>query len=67
MTAQDRADHEKYGDYFHCEDCDMTVDFFKYESIEDTGHEGCCIRPLTPEETKEAVADCEENGCFEEA
>ena len=53
-------------DYLYCEDCTMFVDLWKYDSLEDSGHEECRTRNVTPEELKECVKECQENGCFEE-
>jgi hypothetical protein len=53
-------------DFRFCEDCDTVFDFWKYDSMEDTGHEGHNIRMLTAEEYKEAVESCREAGCFDE-
>ncbi len=53
-------------DYVFCEDCKMVVDLWKYDSIDDAGHAECNWRHLTEEELPEAVADCEEAGCFDE-
>lgn len=54
-------------DYIYCEDCQMLVDFWKYDhNIGDAGHEGCNWRYVTDEELAEAIEDCRENGCFEE-
>lgn len=53
-------------DYIYCEDCQMFVDLWKYDSIEDAGHGEHSWRYVTEEELEECVADCEESGCFEE-
>lgn len=53
--------------YRFCVDCDTIIDFWKYDSIEDTDHEGHNIRMLTEEEYKEAVKDCKDRGCFDES
>ena len=52
--------------YFYCKTCNTIVDFFKYDSLEDTGHDTCDIRDLTNKELKEAMAECKKDGCFEE-
>ncbi|KKN65874.1 hypothetical protein LCGC14_0476910 [marine sediment metagenome] len=54
-------------DYIYCEDCQMFVDFWKYNNLADTGHAGCNWRYVTGEELIDCLADCEEAGCFEEA
>ena len=53
-------------DYIYCEDCEVYVDLWKYDSIGDTGHEGCNWRYVTDEELEVCVKDCIQNGCFEE-
>lgn len=52
--------------YRYCIDCDTIIDWWKYDSIEDTGHKGCNTRMLTAEEYKEAVKSCKQWGCFDE-
>lgn len=53
--------------YLHCEDCDMTFDFWKYDyDLESAGHAGHNVRALTKEEFKLAVESCQEAGCFDE-
>ncbi|MCL5068357.1 MAG: hypothetical protein M1368_08415 [Thaumarchaeota archaeon] len=48
-------------DYIFCEDCEIWVDFWKYENLEDAGHEGHNVRnPKSYEELKECVDDCQE-------
>jgi len=54
-------------DYIYCEDCQMLVDFWKYDhNIEDAGHAECNWRYVTDDELAECIKDCEEAGCFEE-
>lgn len=48
-------------DYIFCEDCGIWVDFWKYENLEEAGHEGHNVRnPKSYEELKECVDDCQE-------
>ena len=54
-------------DYIYCEQCKELVDLWKYDSIENTGHESCNWRYVTQEELEVCIHDCIENGCFEEA
>jgi len=42
MTKQ--ASEMTVKDYIYCEDCEMFVDPWKYDSIADTGHENCNCR-----------------------
>jgi hypothetical protein len=51
------------GDYLHCLDCDETFDYWKYDSLADTGHNGHTLRALTGEEFRAAALDCAEDGC----
>lgn len=54
-------------DYIFCEDCQMFVDFWKYDhNIVDAGHEGCNWRYVTDEELAVCIEDCQQNGCFDE-
>ena len=53
-------------DYIYCEDCQIFVDHWKYDSIENTGHAKCHWRYVTPQELKECIISCQENGCYEE-
>lgn len=54
-------------DYAYCKDCDMFIDLWKYDhDIEDAGHEGHSIFPVTEEEFKDIMASCEKAGCFDE-
>ena len=52
-------------DYIYCEDCQMFVDLWKYDSLEDTGHADCHWRYVTDDELKNCVVDCEADGCFQ--
>ncbi len=52
--------------YIYCETCDQFVDLWKYDCLEDTGHDTCNWRYVTKEELKECISDCEQDGCFEE-
>lgn len=53
--------------YRFCTTCNTIFDFWKYDSLEDAGHEPPCeVRMLTAEEYKQAVKECEEAGCFDE-
>jgi len=53
-------------DYIFCEDCQMFVDFWKYDhNIKDAGHEGHDWRYVTDEELAICIEDCKQNGCFE--
>ncbi len=57
--------------YFHCEDCDETVDFWKYGNIKDTVHEGHKIHQLTKSEFISALESCADpydgkNSCLNE-
>ena len=53
----------KETDYIYCEDCETYLDFWKYDSIEDTDHENCKWRYVTEEELKVCMRDCIEDGC----
>ena len=52
--------------YIYCEDCKEFIDLWKYDCIEDTGHDKCKWRYVTEKELKKCVADCEKNGCLKE-
>lgn len=56
----------KTTDYIYCNDCQEYVDFWKFDSIEDTGHEDCNWRYVTSEELKKLVDNCIKEGCFEQ-
>jgi len=45
-------------DYIYCEDCEMFVDYWKYDNIQDAGHEGHNWRCVFPEELEECIAEC---------
>ena len=47
-------------DYIYCEICKEFVDWWKYNDLEDTGHQGHKVRNVTLEELKECVEDCKE-------
>jgi len=53
-------------DYIYCCDCKEYVDFWKYDSIADTGHKGHKWRYVTQRELKTCAKDCTQNHCFEE-
>ena len=53
-------------DYIYCEDCNEYVDFWKYDNVEDTGHDECNWHYVNDEELKDCIKDCEEDKCFEE-
>uniref|UniRef100_A0A6M3JZG6 Uncharacterized protein n=1 Tax=viral metagenome TaxID=1070528 RepID=A0A6M3JZG6_9ZZZZ len=58
-------------DYRWCVDCDEPFDFWKYDSIKDTDHEGHTLREVTDEEFRNCVKGCAEIGelgycCFTE-
>ena len=53
-------------DYIYCVDCEMFVDFWKYDAIDDTGHQDCNYRYVTEDELQVCTKDCEEDGCFNE-
>ena len=53
-------------DYIYCKDYKEFVDFWKYDSIEDTSHEGCSYRFVTKKELKNCVNSCKAEKCFEE-
>ena len=42
------------------------IEFWKYDSIEDTGHSTCKTRPITPEELIDYLHDPEEQNCIDE-
>lgn len=52
--------------YFHCEDCDETVDFWKHEHIKDTGHDGHKIRQLSESEFIGALESCASVNFFDD-
>ena len=60
--------NRKRSDWIYCHDCEMFVDFWKYDySLEDAGHADCVqISFPTPEEYEELKTECQENGCEEE-
>jgi len=68
--GDDEWDHEytpSKENWRYCETCRMIFDFWKYDSLADTGHDGHKIRKLTDEEYEKALKDCEQDGCFEES
>lgn len=53
--------------YLYCETCETFCDYWKYDyNLVDAGHEGCKTRPVTQEEYRECLKECEQDGCFEE-
>lgn len=58
--------NEDIKDYMYCNDCNTYVDLYKFDNIEDTGHETHDWRYVTEEELKQCVEDCKENECFNE-
>jgi len=65
----DEWDHQykmSRNNWRYCERCKQVFDLWKYDSLEDAGHEGHKLRMLTDEEYAEALKECEEHGCFEE-
>jgi hypothetical protein len=52
--------------YIFCKDCNEYQDFWKYDSIEDTGHSGHNWRYVTKKELKWCVESCRKDGCFDE-
>jgi len=54
-------------DYIYCEDCEMFVDFWKYNhDVVAAGHNTCTWRYVTEEELEDCIASCRGHGCFEE-
>ncbi len=45
-------------DYLHCQVCDETFDYWKYDSLADTGHDGHTLRALTREQFAAAARQC---------
>ena len=54
----------KVEDYIFCITCNMYVDLWKYDSIEDSGHGECVYRFVDNKELPKLIESCEENGCF---
>ena len=52
-------------DYLYCESCDTYFDNFKYDCLEDAGHDTCKVRSLSKKELLECVEDCKEMRCEE--
>lgn len=52
--------------YLHCLDCDETFDYWKYDSLADTDHDGHALRALTADECRAAALDCASFGCADE-
>ena len=53
-------------DYAYCEDCDTYFDWWKYETLEDTGHDGHRVRNVDAQELETLLKECEEDDCLEE-
>jgi len=54
-------------DYIYCEDCQMFVDFYKYDyDLENAGHKDHKWRHVTEQELAQCIKDCQESGCFKE-
>ena len=66
MTTQTEASGREVSDYLHCLDCDETFDYWKYDSLADTGHDGHTLRALTSEEFKAAARECAKERCSDE-
>jgi len=47
-------------DYLRCLDCSETLDYWKYDTLADSGHDGHTLRALTPEEFQAAMRECGE-------
>lgn len=61
------GDNRTTQDYIFCEDCQMFMDFWKYDhKIEDTGHANCHWRYVTEEELARCIEACAEDRCEEE-
>ncbi len=52
--------------YLECVECDQVIDFWKYEGIEDTDHEGHKLRELDKRETIAEAQDCFDDGCLKQ-
>ena len=64
IRAKSKCKMKTKQDYIYCEDCETYLDFWKYDCIEDTGHDKCNWRYVTEEELKNCINDCERDGCF---
>lgn len=65
ILAKYSVDPHAYG---FCSGCDTFFDYWKYNENDFMCPNGCGTRlvELNPIELVEALADCEEDGCFEE-
>ncbi len=66
MITTEETTPRRVGDYLHCLDCDQTFDYWKYDSLADTGHNGHTLRALTGDEFRAAAQDCAEDNCEDE-
>ena len=56
MITQIPAHQGKRSAYLRCLDCHETFDYWKYDSLVDTGHDGHRLRALTREEFSGAAS-----------
>ena len=63
MITREKTTGRSVGDYLHCLDCDETFDYWKYDSLADTGHNGHTLRALTHEEFAAAARECADEEC----
>ena len=50
--------------YINCLTCDVVIDFWKYDSISDTDHEGHDLEDLNKKDTINEAFDCLTDGCL---
>ena len=53
-------------DFLHCLECDGTFDYYHFDSLADSGHNGHALRALNPPEFRAAACHCQELGCADE-
>ena len=63
MMTNGESSERTIGDYLHCLDCDETFDYWKADSLSDTGHDGHTLRALKADEFRAAARECVADRC----
>ena len=63
MITQIPAHQGRRSAYLRCLDCHETFDYWKYDSLVDTSHDGHRLRALTREEFSGAASRCADDEC----
>lgn len=63
MTEENIGEGRARRDYLHCLDCNESFDYWKTDSLADTGHDGHALRALTGDEFRAVARECGVRGC----